>query len=72
MIRPLIYLNENGEEAGWEFVDVKESDNILIAIDKQTMRKGTTHLEIAEFAILGCVASLIPFPHHNQSPRNTY
>lgn len=31
-----------------------------------------THMEIAPFTILGAVAGLIPFPHHNQSPRNTY
>ena len=44
---------------------MKESDNILIALDKSYMQPGTTHLEIAEFAILGVVAGLIPFPHHN-------
>ena len=32
----------------------------------------TTHLEIEPFAVMGVVAGLIPFPHHNQSPRNTY
>lgn len=32
----------------------------------------TTHLEIEPFTLLGAVAGLIPFPHHNQSPRNTY
>lgn len=32
----------------------------------------TTHLEIEPFTIMGVVSGLIPFPHHNQSPRNTY
>jgi DNA-directed RNA polymerase beta subunit len=32
----------------------------------------TSHLEIEPFTIMGVVSGLIPFPHHNQSPRNTY
>lgn len=32
----------------------------------------TTHLEIATFTLLGVCAGLVPYPHHNQSPRNTY
>ena len=31
-----------------------------------------THCEIHPSMILGVVASVIPFPDHNQSPRNTY
>lgn len=31
-----------------------------------------THCEIHPSMILGVCASLIPFPDHNQSPRNTY
>ncbi len=40
----------------------------------QWLRAGpqTTHLEIEPFTVLGVVAGLIPYPHHNQSPRNTY
>ena len=31
-----------------------------------------THMEIDPLTILGVVAGLVPYPHHNQSPRNTY
>ena len=31
-----------------------------------------THSEIHPSTILGVLASCIPFPDHNQSPRNTY
>ena len=31
-----------------------------------------THSEIHPSMILGVCASIIPFPDHNQSPRNTY
>ena len=31
-----------------------------------------THCEIHPLMILGICASIIPFPDHNQSPRNTY
>ena len=56
-----------------EYVDVNEENDMEIAIDAESIVPGhTTHLEIAPFTILGAVAGLIPFPHHNQSPRNTY
>ena len=29
-------------------------------------------MEIDPMTILGVVAGLVPYPHHNQSPRNTY
>jgi DNA-directed RNA polymerase beta subunit len=31
-----------------------------------------THCEIHPAMILGVCASIVPFPDHNQSPRNTY
>lgn len=36
------------------------------------LARDTTHLEIEPFTLLGVCAGLIPYPHHNQSPRNTY
>jgi len=55
-----------------EYLDVNEENNALIALDEKYLGPDVTHLEIEPFTILGCVAGLIPYPHHNQSPRNTY
>ena len=56
-----------------EFLDVNEENDAFIAMyESQIVAGRTTHLEIEPFTILGCVAGLIPYPHHNQSPRNTY
>ena len=55
-----------------EFVDVNEENDSRISLNEATITKETTHLEIDPLTILGVVAGLIPFPHHNQSPRNTY
>ena len=55
-----------------EYLDVNEENNSLIALDEKWIKPETTHMEIAQYSILGIVAGLIPYPHHNQSPRNTY
>lgn len=55
-----------------EYLDVNEENNALIALNEQAITTSHTHMEIDPFTILGCVAGLIPYPHHNQSPRNTY
>ncbi|GFQ07093.1 DNA-directed RNA polymerase iii subunit rpc2 [Phtheirospermum japonicum] len=55
-----------------EYLDVNEENNALIALYEENATEGTTHIEIEPFTILGVVAGLIPYPHHNQSPRNTY
>ena len=55
-----------------EYLDVNEENDSMIAIYETDMNETTTHLEIEPFTILGAVAGLIPYPHHNQSPRNTY
>ncbi|KAK9453154.1 hypothetical protein V1511DRAFT_505784 [Dipodascopsis uninucleata] len=55
-----------------EYLDVNEENDCNIALYENQIEQQTTHLEIEPFTILGAVAGLIPYPHHNQSPRNTY
>ncbi len=55
-----------------EYLDVNEESNALVALYESKCVPDTTHLEIEPFTVLGVVAGLIPYPHHNQSPRNTY
>lgn len=59
-----------------EYLDVNEENDALIALYERDMENepdmAFTHLEIEPFTVLGAVAGLIPYPHHNQSPRNTY
>jgi len=55
-----------------EYLDVNEENDSNIAIYESAINASTTHLEIEPFTVLGAVAGLIPYPHHNQSPRNTY
>ena len=54
-----------------ELIDANEEENCYVAFDT-TNTKTFTHLEIFPSAILGAGASIIPYPEHNQSPRNTY
>ena len=58
-----------------EFLDVEEEETSLIAMtinDLKNEKLKYTHCEIHPSMILGVCASIIPFPDHNQSPRNTY
>ncbi|XP_053575638.1 DNA-directed RNA polymerase III subunit RPC2 [Bombina bombina] len=55
-----------------EYLDVNEENDCTISLYEHSIAKQTTHLEIEPFTLLGVCAGLIPYPHHNQSPRNTY
>lgn len=55
-----------------EYLDAEEEENALIAEDVNSITEETTHLEISPAAILGVIASVIPYPERNQSPRNSY
>jgi len=55
-----------------EFIDAEEEENCLVCLEPAQLTVEHTHLEIAPFATLGAVVSLIPYAEHNQSPRNVY
>lgn len=56
-----------------EYLDVNEENDSFIAYNENEIdATKTTHLEIEPFTLLGVCAGLVPYPHHNQSPRNTY
>jgi len=55
-----------------EYLDAEEEENAFIATDQTKVSDNHTHMEISVYTILGVTASIIPFPEHNQSPRNTY
>ena len=55
-----------------EYLDAEEEENAFIAITYEDIKPETTHLEIATYTMLGICASTIPYPEHNQSPRNSY
>ena len=71
-------LVSNTSESVLEYIDSKEQDNSLIYIHSNKRKRkreyeyNYTHCEIHPSTIFGILASCIPFPEHNQSPRNTY
>lgn len=54
-----------------EMIDANEEENCYVTLNDKDTKK-YTHLEVFPPAILGAGASIIPYPEHNQSPRNTY
>jgi DNA-directed RNA polymerase II subunit RPB2 len=56
------------EEQSWAMIATKPKD----IIQKNDKIYKYTHCEIHPSTIFGILASCIPFPEHNQSPRNTY
>lgn len=58
-----------------EYIDNEEQKNGMICMNQTELINGNynyTHCEIHPSTIFGVLASCIPFPEHNQSPRNTY
>ncbi len=57
-----------------EYMDAGETDAAYIAMEYEACVRDDsyTHCEIHPSVIFGTTASYIPFPDHNQSPRNAY
>ena len=67
------------DEAVIEYIDPEEQSFSMIATKPKNIVEHDgdniykfTHCEIHPSTIFGVVASCIPYPDHNQSPRNTY
>ena len=71
------------EEGLCEYIDVEEEETIMIAMEFKDLKQASdvvnsaeqyryTHCEMHPAVILGVCASIIPFPDHNQSPRNCH
>ena len=66
------------DESVLEYVDAAEQNMSMVAMEPIHLTKTDqfvykyTHCEIHPSTIFGILASCIPFPEHNQSPRNTY
>ena len=54
-----------------EYIDMHEINTLLLGNNNDDITN-KTHCEIHPSLILGRTSSCIPFPRHNQAPRNTY
>ena len=65
------YLKELAPYTGaLEYVDPYEANESYVAMYPEYIKPETSHLEVHPSTIVGLLTSVIPFPNHNQSPRN--
>ena len=69
----LLWTTPSGKHL-FEYLDPGETEGAYLGMFPEEALKDTafTHTEIHPSTILGTLASNIPFPDHNQSPRNAY
>ena len=75
-----LLLSTPTQESVLEYIDPDEQNTSLIAISPKHLHQSSestniyryTHCELEASTIFGILASCIPFPEKNQSPRNTY
>ena len=69
-----LLVNHKYKKSIIEYIDPVEQNCAMIAMSTDHLKDSNkyTHMEIHPSTIFGILASCIPFPEHNQSPRNTY
>jgi len=73
-----LFTNCRLENSVLEYIDPLEQNRSLVCMkpadlnDSENSLNHYTHCEIHPSTIFGLLGSCIPFPDHNQSPRNTY
>jgi DNA-directed RNA polymerase II subunit RPB2 len=60
------------DEQSWSLIATKPHELLSSTAANNTQIYRYTHVEIHPSTIFGIIASCIPFPEHNQSPRNCY
>lgn len=68
MMRPVRNLSTDS----LELIGTFEQPYLEICVIKEEAHPSTTHQELRQTAFLSILAAQIPFPDHNQSPRNMY
>jgi DNA-directed RNA polymerase II subunit RPB2 len=69
--------NSKLDESIIEYIDPEEQNHAMIAMKSKqkvfdNFRYNYSHCEIHPSTMFGILASCVPFPEHNQAPRNTY
>ena len=70
-----LFINHQQSAAIMEYIDPEEQNYCMVAMNNKKLTENKfryTHCEIHPSTIFGILASCIPYPEHNQSPRNTY
>jgi DNA-directed RNA polymerase II subunit RPB2 len=70
-----LFINQKTSESILEYIDAEEQSYCMIAMfpkDLDNKKYNYTHCEIHPSTLFGLLASCIPFPENNQSPRNCY
>ena len=70
-----LLFNQKIKESVIEYIDVEEQNYLMVAMKPEDLNNpevNYTHCEIHPSTLFGILASCIPFPEHNQSPRITY